>query len=325
MKLSIIVPIYNIEDYIEECIESIINQNYSDYEVLLIDDGSKDNSADVCKRYIKDKRIKYFFKNNGGLSDARNFGIEKSTGDYIMFLDGDDFLENNCLNKIFKLLNNKNIDFYMFNYKIYDDKNKNISEVSFNFESNEFSKLDNLKKIEYLFYNNNNTIWSAWRSIVKREFIIRNNIKFEKDIVGAEDCDWFFKCTTLNCEIDVSKEIILNYRVNRSGSITKELKFDTIYGQLLIFNKWFSIFNKLSSNNSIDSYLANKYVNVFSCFSKLNDANFNKIDLYITKNKEILKLVTGKKQKIVLMIIKLLGLKTGCNLIGGMRKIANRV
>ncbi|ELC8443056.1 glycosyltransferase family 2 protein [Clostridium perfringens] len=324
MKLSIIVPIYNIEDYIEECIESIINQNYSDYEVLLIDDGSKDNSADVCKRYIKDKRIKYFLKDNGGLSDARNFGIEKSTGDYLMFLDGDDFLEENCLNKISGLLNSKNIDFYIFNYKVYDEKNKNTSEVSFNFESNEFDKLDNLKKIEYLFCNNNNTIWSAWRSIVKREFIMRNKIKFEKDIVGAEDCDWFFKCTTLNCKIDVSKESILNYRINRSGSITKELKFDAIYGQLLIFNKWFSIFNKLN-NNSIDSYLANKYINVFSCFSKLNDTKFKEIDLYVRNNKEILKLVNGKKQKIVLIIINLLGLKTGCKLIGGMRKIASRI
>ena len=91
-QVSIIVPIYNVEKYLSKCLESIVNQDFFDYELLLIDDGSPDNSAEICLKFAeKDSRVKYFKKGNGGLSSARNYGIDKSSGRYIVFVDPDDF------------------------------------------------------------------------------------------------------------------------------------------------------------------------------------------------------------------------------------------
>lgn len=100
--ISIIVPIYNSEKYLRQCIESILKQSYKNIEVLLINDGSPDSAADICKEYIeKDSRCHYYEKENGGLSDARNYGIERATGDFITFVDSDDFLMDQALEKLY--------------------------------------------------------------------------------------------------------------------------------------------------------------------------------------------------------------------------------
>ena len=107
MKFSIIIPAFNVESYIHECINSIINQeiDFNDYEIIIVDDGSTDNSANIAKEFVNNHpTVKYFYKNNGGLSSARNYGIKKASGDYIIFLDSDDFWagQNNLqlINKI---------------------------------------------------------------------------------------------------------------------------------------------------------------------------------------------------------------------------------
>ena len=92
--ISVIVPIYNVEDYISKCIESIINQTYKNLEIILVNDGSKDKSFDISLEYEKkDERIKLFTKENGGLSDARNYGLDRATGKYLAFIDSDDFVD----------------------------------------------------------------------------------------------------------------------------------------------------------------------------------------------------------------------------------------
>ena len=102
--ISIIVPIYNTEKYLNKCIDSIINQTKKELEILLINDGSTDNSEKIIKTY-KDKRIKYFKNKNQGIGKTRNFGIEKATGKYLMFLDSDDYLEKNACEKFFYKIN----------------------------------------------------------------------------------------------------------------------------------------------------------------------------------------------------------------------------
>lgn len=92
MKISIIIPVYNVLDFISECVNSVLNQTYKNFEILLVDDGSTDGSSQLCDEFgNKDNRIRVYHKKNGGLSDARNYGICRATGDYIIFLDSDDF------------------------------------------------------------------------------------------------------------------------------------------------------------------------------------------------------------------------------------------
>lgn len=107
--ISVIVPIYNMEKYLNKCVDSILNQTYSNMEILLIDDGSTDLSPKICDEYMKtDSRIKVFHKKNGGLSDAKNFGIKKASGKYVAFVDSDDWIENNMYeNMYYKLKDTK--------------------------------------------------------------------------------------------------------------------------------------------------------------------------------------------------------------------------
>lgn len=122
IKLSIIVPIYNVEQYVSKCIESLLDQDYKDYQILLINDGSTDSSEEICLKYAKKykKRIKVYTKENGGLSSARNYGMEKAESEYVFFVDGDDYIKPNCLSKMMKKIADK--DILVFNYlNVYND------------------------------------------------------------------------------------------------------------------------------------------------------------------------------------------------------------
>ena len=113
IKFSIIVPIYNIELYVDKCINSILNQTYSNFEIIAVNDGSTDNSIKVLES-INDSRLSIFTKINGGLSSARNYGLKKATGDYIWFLDGDDYIENNSLEILEKIISKEQSEVVCF-------------------------------------------------------------------------------------------------------------------------------------------------------------------------------------------------------------------
>ncbi len=109
--ISVIVPVYNVESCLGKCLDSILEQTYRDFELLLIDDGATDSSGDICERYAKtDERIKVFHKPNGGLSDARNYGIERASGDYLTFIDSDDYIIANYLEVLYKMATENNAE-----------------------------------------------------------------------------------------------------------------------------------------------------------------------------------------------------------------------
>ena len=109
--VSVIIPIYNVEKYLSECIESVINQTYSDLEIILVNDGSTDNCRDICERYKrKDSRIKLVHKNNGGLSSARNAGIDVANGDYYTFIDSDDYIMSDMIEQLVYAIQSANAD-----------------------------------------------------------------------------------------------------------------------------------------------------------------------------------------------------------------------
>ena len=117
--ISVIVPIYNVEDYLRQCLDSILEQTLSHFEVILVNDGSPDSSGDICREYVeKDSRFHYFEKENGGLSDARNYGIEKARGEYLTFIDSDDFIDPLHLEYLYNTLMNNEADISVSNYAI---------------------------------------------------------------------------------------------------------------------------------------------------------------------------------------------------------------
>jgi len=133
--ISIIVPIYNVEIYLEKCLNSIINQTYKNIEILLINDGSSDNSLRICKKYQKkDKRIVLINKKNGGLSSARNAGIDKASGNYLLFIDSDDYIEIDMIEKLYNNIKSNNADISICNFfitkKNKDRKNKSCKNFT---------------------------------------------------------------------------------------------------------------------------------------------------------------------------------------------------
>lgn len=134
--VSIVVPVYNVEKYLKKCIDSILNQTYKNLEIILVDDGSTDNSGKICDDYSSsDERIKVIHKQNGGLSDARNLGIDNSTGKYITFIDSDDYITNNYIEYLVTILEKNNADISICDYKIvhnefgFIDKSKEIINI----------------------------------------------------------------------------------------------------------------------------------------------------------------------------------------------------
>ncbi|MCI7189013.1 MAG: glycosyltransferase family 2 protein [Fusobacterium mortiferum] len=125
-KISVIIPVYGVEKYIRQCLESIINQTYKNLEIIVVNDGTKDNSMKIVEEYLSDERIKIINKQNGGLSSARNRGIEEATGDYISFIDSDDWIDLNMYKELCSQLIDEDILIYrFFNY---DNKKNEIME-----------------------------------------------------------------------------------------------------------------------------------------------------------------------------------------------------
>ena len=135
--ISIIIPVYNVEKYIEKCIQSVLQQTYENLEIIIVDDGSPDSSPEICKKYVqKDSRIKLFHKQNGGLSDARNYGLEHAHGRYVYFLDSDDYIIKDAIEQLYQPIAGKDNEISVMNfYTVWKDKkeiNKNIILGEFN-------------------------------------------------------------------------------------------------------------------------------------------------------------------------------------------------
>lgn len=176
-KISVIVPVYNVEKYLSQCLDSIIHQTYKNLEIILVDDGSTDSSGLICDNYSqKDKRIKIIHKCQGGLSAARNAGLKIATGEYISFIDSDDFIDKNMYSILINNTQKYNSDIVWFNYYNYYSKKHFInSSIIKNNDLYDLSSSDKIKFAKNLFYQYKMDA-HVWAKLYKRS--IFNNIKF---------------------------------------------------------------------------------------------------------------------------------------------------
>ncbi len=213
--ISIIVPVYNVEKYIEKCLESIMSQSYSDFEVLVIDDGSTDDSGMIADRCAeRDPRITVFHKDNGGLSDARNYGIDRAKGEYFCFIDSDDWIEHDYLEELMNLLTTERaciaICAYMRNPG--DEEPQNVQNPGINCETG-IEAIDNLYGEHYGEYV------VAWNKLYRRQ--IFNDIRYPKGMIHEDEAI----CGEIYCRasrVVRTEKILYNYRVNNSSSIMSE-------------------------------------------------------------------------------------------------------
>lgn len=179
--ISIIIPVYNAASYLDKCIESILHQKYKDFELLLINDGSTDNSGDICDAFaLKDNRISVFHQQNQGVSAARNLGIEQAKGEWLQFIDSDDWIENDfLLNNVSRISQKK--DFVVSGYKI----DECIKQYEFHLEECSFEEDKFLGGIKYIYKRD--CLGMNWNKLFHRETIISNNIRFNPNLNYGED------------------------------------------------------------------------------------------------------------------------------------------
>lgn len=220
--ISIIIPIYNSQHTISRCIESVIKQTLQDYEIILINDGSTDNSEFICKEYAKlYPQIRFFTKENGGVSQTRNYGLAQSKGKYITFVDADDFIEENYLEELYK---GKDYDLAFINIAKYClDKRQKENSIIKSFTTKSIKIPD--KNTERLIIENDLlAIGFPWGKLFKKEIIDSNNLKFNEQLSNHEDhlfyFDYLIHCKT----IYLSNCICYNYTYSiNSKSLTHTL------------------------------------------------------------------------------------------------------
>lgn len=279
VEVSVIVPVYNVEKYLQRCITSLVNQTFGNIEILLVDDGSTDTSKDICeKNSLTDPRIKVLHKKNGGLSSARNYGLNQSIGDKIVFIDSDDWCERNFIEKLNNRMNECDSEIVVCGYEIeYTNNNftvkKSLDEESY-YTGNEgiaeaVFKLDSKGMFNVV-----------WNKMYKKEIIVNYNLKF--DLKGMPGEDLLFNCDYFKLISSVSfvNSSLLHYMRQDEETLVskyrpelyeKVIKFNTarkkLYSHLNMLNN--AVYKQCNINKSVEN-IAACVPNLFRVNNKLN-------------------------------------------------------
>ena len=204
-KVSIIVPFYNVENYIEKCLETLVNQTLEDIEIILVNDGSKDRSKIIVDKFLKQyqEKIVYLEKENGGLSDARNYAIPYVKGEYIAFLDSDDYVEKTMYKDMYELAKKEESDMVECDfYWEYPDKKKEDKGIIYN------GKKEMLEKVRVV----------AWNKLIKKEILEKSKVLFPKGL-RYEDVEFTYKLVPYVEKVSFLKKPCVHY-IQREGSIS---------------------------------------------------------------------------------------------------------
>jgi glycosyltransferase involved in cell wall biosynthesis len=325
--ITIIIPVYNVEKYLAKCIDSILSQTFTDWELILIDDGSKDKSGKICDEYsCKDKRIKVFHKKNEGVSKARNKGIELAKGEYICFIDSDDWIESTYL-KDFKI--EQQYDFY-FSGALYDTYNKVYSYKKY---TEKYCKNKSEIKAEFfkqdLFSNG-----YPWGKLYKTQIIKDNKLRFNESLAINEDHIFVFQYFSCIKTLYIANTAGYHYTVFDDSGRKLSSKINS-YTELKAASEQFSsIINHLKVLWNISSDQYENLYNVFVAFKRLSAFR----SLILLKEKRFFKeelnywnkssyLGCNKKEKVILFILRskyILGKFYLCYILYNLIQIRNR-
>ena len=276
--VSIILPVYNVEKYLERCINSIINQSYRNLEIILINDGSTDHSTDIIEKYLNDQRIIYVNKCNSGQSDSRYIGYNMSTGEFVYFVDSDDFLEPNAIEVLLNTALSNNADFSCCRYRIIDS-NLNVVKESKLFQQQYF---DNNKIILSDALQIKNIKFTLWSKLFNKTFLEENGLKPERRIKLHDDCMFTFLCSIYARRVAFTNEILYNV-VQHENSISRIPKplMVTIYDMIFdILKKQLEKTSKFKDNRDYFYYSYAKsilYALMLACTRSRTFSQYKKI------------------------------------------------
>lgn len=278
-KISIIVPVYRVEKYLDKCVESIINQTYSNLEIILVDDGSPDNCPSMCDRWAKkDERIKAIHKENGGVSSARNAGLDIATGEYIGFVDSDDWIEP---------------DMYRYLIQFANENNADISRVSGWFhcnqdmipfrESEEFVVLSGRDKLVENVISNSYYA-NIWTGIYKKQLF--DNVRFDENLMIAED--WLINYQlNSNAKIKVLSPKLCYHYVQHPQSALHSSSIDRLYDQFKVIDFFWMT---ESTNKDLKKCICQNYTKIaLEHMKRLVESDREEDDQYKKIRRELIK------------------------------------
>lgn len=270
MKFSIVVPCYKVEKYLPECVDSILNQTFRDFELILVDDGSPDGVPAICDEYEKkDPHIHVIHQPNSGIACARNTGIAASKGEYVICIDSDDCLISNDVMAKLEEMTHRHADVIMFGYKKFfesdgswgDDICANIGDAN------------SVGEIVKTMLINGSYIATAWTKAIRRNLLVENNITFRPGMVSGEDVDWFLNVLCHTHKMESLPKACLAYR-QRPDSISHSPKVQSLNDFIWILETWPRRINANVSDKELQDtmmkamayYLANTMI-LYSSYS----------------------------------------------------------
>lgn len=311
--ISIIVPIYNVAPYLPQCIDSLLDQgSFSDYEIILVDDGSKDEGGSICDRYQKEhpNRIHVIHKPNGGLSDARNAGLQQALGRYILFVDGDDYIVSGSVEQIFRTA--EALDFpdmlFLKACRVFPDgRLEFLDQLPENKAVYGVPKMQALQKIACMAKYPG----SSCTKLTRRSLITENQIYFEKGR-KSEDLDWTKQALFAAATYGICDTDYYMYRQNRPGSISGTIGISNVRDLIYVVDKWF-----VEAENSSDvdvqavlySFAAYEYKVLLGVVCILTPEERKEIFPWLETHKRLLKYRSDRQVRMIRVAVSLFGVE----------------
>ncbi len=307
-KFSIVVPVYNVEQYLDTCVQSVLSQTYTGYELILVDDGSSDRCGSMCDEYAANNEfVKVVHKRNGGLSSARNAGLDIANGEYVIFLDSDDFWDDDhALENIQKNLRETEADILLFPAKrYYGEEQPCTYTVNMEVDRAQIMNPDINAAITYLIENNIYRA-AAWNKVIRRSIIEANGMRFKEGYL-SEDMDWCGDLLLYVKRFDWYGVPFYAYRQSRAGSITQQKSEKLVADKLYMCEKGYRQAMCLTDENKrkqLASYYAYEYSVLLGVSAGVKDRKLLK---EMKDIRMLLKFNTSNKVKNVNRLMNLTG------------------
>lgn len=313
LQFSVIIPIYKVEQYLTQCVDSVLNQTYKNFEIILVDDGSPDNCPRICDEFAKRYPcVNVIHKENGGLSDTRNVGLKAAIGEYVIFLDSDDWwIDKDFLRKTQSFIDKHkakdDIDVILFQAKkLYEETG--IEEVDTLYDSQTINLLSRDETVKYLISTGTYSM-SACTKVLKRKTLIEKQLYFTKGLLG-EDLDWFLSLTMNVKNIYAINSINYVYRI-RKGSITQTISKKNLTDCIWIMEKWSIVLKQSMIQKEFEIYyyaiLAYAYVVALLNYRKIAERYKKDIKVELKKYSFLLKYSVNNRIKLTRVCYRLLG------------------
>lgn len=310
--VSIIIPAYNVEPYINKCVDSVLMQSYHNIEIIIIDDGSTDNTYKKLEIYSKIDNVTIIHKQNEGVSIARNTGLEKSKGNYVVFLDGDDYLASDFIDYMVNLCKKYDSEFAMSSNCFTHDNQKQFDE--------NIKVMLPIEAAQMLL--SPDVIVGCWNKIFKKSLIDKNKLKFDSSLFYGEGLEFILKAAQLSNKVVVGKRAVYYYRLNNQQSATTLFNIDKCYNgekSLLKIKKSFVTTDKSlmkSWNTHYYLFCYNSFIGVSMNYNVKYKEYRSKLHIFLFKNyikflfTAGIKIKTKIKILIALFFPKVVGIRT---------------